>query len=242
MNKRNCLYFSAKEFAELMEKWFNANVDFSLDGIWIGTDADEVPMEEIYEKIEEAFDVVKVTSIHMDDSDDIGVWVVYEETKNFEKEKIVRKINDNRIVVFYSKNSEDIVNLTNLNSDTFAFAKIDVFDSYAEFISNWYKMIESPSYPYYTVFFDSKNICSGKPDADDIDMFEANDYFDNEKISLKEFYSIIQGYFAGRLFLKNVLDYAQDHFDNDRDLHEYLMSIFSSMVGVSVADIYRTEL
>ena len=242
MNKRNCLYFSAKEFAELMEKWFNAEVEFSLDGIWVGTKTDEISMEEIYEKIEENFDVVKVTSIHMDDSEDIGVWAVYEESKSFAKEKIIRNINDNRIVVFYSKNSADIINITNLTSDTFSFAKFDIFDSYAEFVSYWYKMVEAPTYPYYTVFFDGRNVCSGKIDHDDIDMFEANDYFDNEKMSLKEFYSKISKNFTEKFFLKSVLDYAQDHFDNDRDLHEYLMSIFGSMMSVSVTDIYRTEL
>ena len=65
---------NADEFERIILKTEpNAEFDYSLDGLWVGTNDGELDFEDI---LAEYFGR-RVSSVHLDDCDDIGVWVVF---------------------------------------------------------------------------------------------------------------------------------------------------------------------
>lgn len=78
---KTCIYLETVEFDSIITEAFGDDVDieYSKDGICISNDEDCIEFEDIAKAVETYFDIKKVTSIHMDDSDFIGVWVVYKD-------------------------------------------------------------------------------------------------------------------------------------------------------------------
>lgn len=79
---KKCIFVDAEEFEAIIQAIFDdidgIKVDYTLEGIDIYGDEEGVYGDELYKRLGEYFDV-EVTSIHIDDCDYIGVWVVYKE-------------------------------------------------------------------------------------------------------------------------------------------------------------------
>jgi hypothetical protein len=78
---KKCIFIDAEEFTAIVQAVFDnedIKVDYPLEGLDIYTDEDCVEADDLYEKLGEYFDVT-ITSIHIDDCDYVGVWVVYKE-------------------------------------------------------------------------------------------------------------------------------------------------------------------
>jgi hypothetical protein len=78
---KKCIFVDAEEFTAIVQAVFDnedIKVDYTLEGLDIYTDDDCVEAGDLYEKLGEYFDVT-ITSIHIDDCDYVGVWVVYKE-------------------------------------------------------------------------------------------------------------------------------------------------------------------
>lgn len=75
---KKCKMFSLNEFEEFIDELFEGEVAVNADyeGISFEEPDNICDISEIYEKIGAALDV-EVTSIHIDDADIIGVWVVH---------------------------------------------------------------------------------------------------------------------------------------------------------------------
>ena len=78
---KKCIILSSKEFEGILDELFDCAVtaEYSLDGLTLYTDDDCIDIEELCNKLAEYFDVDRVTSVHIDDCDDIGVWICYQD-------------------------------------------------------------------------------------------------------------------------------------------------------------------
>lgn len=82
--KKTCIFLEIEEFNSIIHRLFGDNIetDFSLDGVYVGYEnGDNLDTQEMHNKLAEYFDVATVTSIHIDDADVTGVWVVYKDEK-----------------------------------------------------------------------------------------------------------------------------------------------------------------
>ena len=52
-------------------------VTYTTEGLDICTNEDVIDIDELHKGLAKYFDVKEVTSVHIDDCDFIGVWVVY---------------------------------------------------------------------------------------------------------------------------------------------------------------------
>lgn len=80
----SCKVLSADEFRLLLEEIYadeglTVYLDFSADGLYIGLGEDDLPAEDLHERIAEALGVSEVTSIHIDDCEPTGVWIAFRE-------------------------------------------------------------------------------------------------------------------------------------------------------------------
>ena len=78
----SCKVFSGAEFRSLLEdiyrdKGIAVYLDFSADGLYIGLGEEDIPAEDLHERLAAALDVGEVTSIHIDDCEPTGVWVAF---------------------------------------------------------------------------------------------------------------------------------------------------------------------
>ena len=81
--KRNCLCLGSEDFHALLKEIYpdvkEIVVHYDLDGLWVSSDADDEwgpADEELCEKIGGHLGV-NVTSMHIDDCDETGIWIVY---------------------------------------------------------------------------------------------------------------------------------------------------------------------
>lgn len=78
---KKCIFLDDEEFTAIVQAVFdneNIKVDYTFGGFDIYADEDWVEVGDLYEKLGEYFDV-NVTSVHIDNCDYVGVWVVYKE-------------------------------------------------------------------------------------------------------------------------------------------------------------------
>jgi glycerol-3-phosphate cytidylyltransferase-like family protein len=79
---KKCIFVDAEEFEAIIQAIFDdiegIKVDYTFEGLDIYGDEEGVETDKLYERLGEYFDV-EITSIHIDDCDYIGVWVVYKE-------------------------------------------------------------------------------------------------------------------------------------------------------------------
>ena len=83
----SCILVAGDEFTKIIHETLgdNIHVKYGTDGIDIYTDDDSGMYDDIncvdtlavHEALQEYFDVKKITSIHMDDCNWVGVWIVY---------------------------------------------------------------------------------------------------------------------------------------------------------------------
>ena len=79
---KKCIYVEAEDFTAIVQGLFeNEHIDvtYTVEGLDICTDNDVVDVGELFEGLAKYFDVKEVTSIHIDDFDFIGVWIVYKD-------------------------------------------------------------------------------------------------------------------------------------------------------------------
>lgn len=83
---KTCIYLSIDEFDSIIKSLFDEDVvsyDYDLDGlvfnIYEDEDADgnSITIDTIYSSLANYFDVNQITSIHADDDEYLGVWLVY---------------------------------------------------------------------------------------------------------------------------------------------------------------------
>lgn len=76
---RKCIFLTGDEFRKITDN-LGIQSDLSWEGIFYSKDDDDINDCDVYKALSEYFGV-KVTSVHCDDCDFIGVWVVYKETE-----------------------------------------------------------------------------------------------------------------------------------------------------------------
>ena len=79
--KKKCIFFTLDEFRFLVQSLYEQDVyvDASLDGLTVGLTEDDLPAEDLHERLEKRLNLHEVTSLHIDDCDECGVWVVYKD-------------------------------------------------------------------------------------------------------------------------------------------------------------------
>jgi hypothetical protein len=77
--EKTCRFFTVSEFRALLNKLYpdeKIYMDVSIDGLYIGKgSSDDLPVEDLHERLAKAIGVSEVTSIHIDDYEPAGVWV-----------------------------------------------------------------------------------------------------------------------------------------------------------------------
>ena len=83
---KKCIFLTAEEFENVVKEIYPDNeveVDYDMDGITVNIDdesSDPSDDLDLLKNLATYYDVAKVTSVHMDDCDYIGVWIAYTET------------------------------------------------------------------------------------------------------------------------------------------------------------------
>lgn len=72
---KKCIFFIEDEFKELMEK-LNISIELDFDGNDFVEFTDE---NEAFETLANYFDVKEITSVHYDDYEYRGIWIVYKD-------------------------------------------------------------------------------------------------------------------------------------------------------------------
>ena len=75
---KKCIFMETEEFNGIIKRVFGEEfeADFGLDGISVWSRAEGLSEKEINEGLSKYFDVT-ITSVHVDDFDDMGVWICY---------------------------------------------------------------------------------------------------------------------------------------------------------------------
>lgn len=75
---KKCIFMETEEFDRIIKTVFGEEfeADFGLDGISVWSRAEGLSEKEINEGLSEYFDAT-ITSVHVDDFDDMGVWICY---------------------------------------------------------------------------------------------------------------------------------------------------------------------
>lgn len=81
---KKCIIMPISEFVSLMES-FGLISEVDYEGAYFSMDGEDVTKEEVYGILSNHFGV-KVTSLHVDDCDDAGVWVVYKDAESEKSE------------------------------------------------------------------------------------------------------------------------------------------------------------
>ena len=78
---KKCIYLEAEEFVDIIHEVLNKDfrVYFTSEGLDICTNDNIVNVDELHTALATYFDIKEVTSIHIDDCDFIGVWIVYKD-------------------------------------------------------------------------------------------------------------------------------------------------------------------
>lgn len=72
---KKCIFLEARKFCDIMDS-LGIQAETGFEGIFYSKNDDDIDDEEVYKALSGYFDV-NVTSVHCDDCDYMGVWVVY---------------------------------------------------------------------------------------------------------------------------------------------------------------------
>ncbi len=77
---KKCILMETEEFDRIVKSVFGNEYDaeFSMEGIIVNKEFESLSDDELNEGLSKYFDTA-VTSVHVDDCDNIGVWIVYKE-------------------------------------------------------------------------------------------------------------------------------------------------------------------
>lgn len=78
---RSCIVLESEEYDYVLSRIYpdsEVSTEYTLEGISIEIDGELPDTDDLHERLAKYYDVEKVTSVHMDDCDNIGVWIVYE--------------------------------------------------------------------------------------------------------------------------------------------------------------------
>ena len=78
---KKCIYVESEDFVDVIREVLGAEfcVSFTNEGLDICTNEDVADVNELHEALASYFDVKEVMSIHIDDCDFVGVWIVYKD-------------------------------------------------------------------------------------------------------------------------------------------------------------------
>ena len=78
---KTCIFLDENEFTEILSNIFSGEitVDCDYEGIRVEHDGECINSDELFWKLEEYFDVARITSLHIDDCDTVGIWITYKE-------------------------------------------------------------------------------------------------------------------------------------------------------------------
>ncbi|MBQ6480345.1 MAG: hypothetical protein IJI45_04425 [Anaerolineaceae bacterium] len=81
--KRNALCLQADEFSDICVKIYGVfvNVHYQMDGIWIDIGDQTIEDESLCKELS-GYLGLKVESVHIDDDENVHVWIIYEGEKN----------------------------------------------------------------------------------------------------------------------------------------------------------------
>lgn len=83
---KTCIFLDEYQFQSILSELFpGAEVSYDYEGISVDLNDDAIPTDELYSKLSDYFDVARITSVHIDDCDTVGVWIVYTNETEFEK-------------------------------------------------------------------------------------------------------------------------------------------------------------
>ena len=75
---KKCIFLTTDEFESIIKSLFGfADITYEMDGMTIYGHDDVINTDLLHDRLAKYFDVEKITSIHIDDCDEIGVWIVY---------------------------------------------------------------------------------------------------------------------------------------------------------------------
>lgn len=93
LQKKTCLILTRTEFDEVIDSIYDGEVEthYSLDGISLNytDDEREFSYDVLHNDLANYFDVNKVTSVHIDDCDYTGVWIVYKDSTSFSPYELI---------------------------------------------------------------------------------------------------------------------------------------------------------
>ena len=80
--KKTCIFVRAWEYEDLVKSLFvdegNVSVTFYEDGVSHELNDDSIDTSVLYSRLAEYFDVETVTSVHLDNCLELGVWICYQ--------------------------------------------------------------------------------------------------------------------------------------------------------------------
>lgn len=77
-NVKKSIFLLSDEFERILHHLFNdIEVTYSLDGMSIDIGNDSIDTDVLHDRLARYFDVEKVTSVHIDDCDMVGVWITF---------------------------------------------------------------------------------------------------------------------------------------------------------------------
>lgn len=135
--KKTCIFLETAELYRIFKEIFEYPViiDIDYEGIsFENEDGDSIPDEVIFKKLEEYFDISQITSIHIDNCDVTGIWIVYKDKEECpeaisvslydseypeynERYLISSEFLTNEIIELISRISEEWYNLTLTNDE-----------------------------------------------------------------------------------------------------------------------------
>ena len=77
---KNCIYLNEDEFISVLEEIYpdyKIDVRCSNDGLLIDVNGDCPDTADLHERLRKYYNVYEIESIHIDDAEAIGIWIVY---------------------------------------------------------------------------------------------------------------------------------------------------------------------
>lgn len=87
---KKCIFTDVEELQAILSAIYEEDIDvnISLDGLWYESKSDlDIGDSDVCQALSEYYDV-NVTSIHIDDCDYVGVWIVYKELSTAERKAL----------------------------------------------------------------------------------------------------------------------------------------------------------
>ena len=83
--EKKCIFLTSDDFEYALDEALGTdiNVEYELDGITISDEDDCIDTDKVREALAKYFEVREVTSFHIDDCEEVGVWIVYKDDDDY---------------------------------------------------------------------------------------------------------------------------------------------------------------